>query len=581
MTGCLKGDPHQTIETFQNKVTTLRLLIEEKQRDFVLEGFDTDLSQFILTLKTKVDSLRMKVPEEITQIKSNEIFVIVPMGIPAMGKSFIRALFQAAIESHEGVTFSTISSGKIREKCIQEYMESSKIRDWDYAYQQTNWISRVNFAKSLSREMKTKSKCHVLFLDKNFPPNSIPGTFAEITKNALKTSQIRIIALVPECGTPFVINDDKRHRSFTYELSLPFLIQCLVRARNRVDHETLTGSLTKKVAIVLMMYNMYRNVRFDDFLTNGFDYIMRLPFTEENAFEVDDNMRLVVSKTLTAFRPGGLPNEHTIRDLVELIDQYAEILPNIDPTPKISSELSKLFDLGISGNSGLEEETKEPIRRKDEIISFEGKSIESEEEIQQNCKKGRPDLKNYKLPIYIGIDADAWFRPLLIPIVISCLREFADAYEHEDIVKDLQEIQNAAVLEYFSEVWTIVGGLHVTTFFLGGNNELEMSEEYREFAENKEINFVLTHIVYVPGHIICASADKFNPYIKIANKHPHMTLLTGKWTAKYSTDVLSSIPLESGINRYQISLKQGQLEAYSISLSSKIMVRGIAKTFFN
>eukprot|EP00358_Blepharisma_japonicum_P005319 CAMPEP_0202941804 /NCGR_PEP_ID=MMETSP1395-20130829/1947_1 /ASSEMBLY_ACC=CAM_ASM_000871 /TAXON_ID=5961 /ORGANISM="Blepharisma japonicum, Strain Stock R1072" /LENGTH=202 /DNA_ID=CAMNT_0049637399 /DNA_START=2612 /DNA_END=3217 /DNA_ORIENTATION=+ len=202
---------------------------------------------------------------------------------------------------------------------------------------------------------------------------------------------------------------------------------------------------------------MYRNVRFDDYLNDGFHYIMRLPFTEENAFELDENMRFVVAKTLTSFRPEGLPNENIIWDLVELIDQYADRLPKIDPVPKITSEVAKLFDFRKKGNSRFEEETKEPIRRKDEIIRVKEESVKSAEEIKQSHKKGRPEPKNYKLPIYIGIDADTWFRPLLVPMVISCLREFADVYEREDIVNDLQDIQNAALLgidpERFSEVW--------------------------------------------------------------------------------------------------------------------------------
>lgn len=366
--------------------------------------------------------------EEIVEVEDNskKIFIIVPMGIPAMGKSFVKEIFKAAFEA-KGSTFSVISSDIVRAECMKNYMKTSGNYDKENAFIKSNKSAKKLFNKLISKEMETKTQNHAIFLDKNHPPNSVPRLLEEINKYTHMKSSIKFIALVPEISKPLIIKDAKRDATYTYEISLSFINQCLLRIKNRHEHETLTGSLTHKTQVLLMMLNMYRDVHFDDYLDKGFNHILRIPFTEEEHFDVDEGLKENLSDALLRFNPDGLPNEHIVRDVVSSIENSLTIPPKVDAKPRIVAEVEKLFKKNYKK---IEEETKE-IHSK--IVKEESKIVP--------IKKNK--AKSHKLPTYIGVDVDKYLKPILIPHILSFLRELHTLYQDESILDDLQEISTA------------------------------------------------------------------------------------------------------------------------------------------
>jgi len=79
--------------------------------------------------------------------------------------------------------------------------------------------------KALEEESKTH---HILFLDKNFPPNAIGKLFTDIKAKARRVIKI---AVAPEI----------KEKLEQFPFSIPSIVQCLHWLINRADHYTLNN----------------------------------------------------------------------------------------------------------------------------------------------------------------------------------------------------------------------------------------------------------------------------------------------------------------------------------------------------
>lgn len=82
-----------------------------------------------------------------------------------------------------------------------------------------------------------------------------------------------------------------------------------MRVKDREYHETLTGSLEKRLSVVFMMFKMYRGIAdLDSYLSKrGFDYVMRFSFTDENISLPDARMLTVIPRVLADIAPNAMP----------------------------------------------------------------------------------------------------------------------------------------------------------------------------------------------------------------------------------------------------------------------------------
>ena len=83
--------------------------------------------------------------------------------------------------------------------------------------------------------------------------------------------------------------------------------------------------------------------------------------------------------------------------------------------------------------------------------------------------------------------------------------------------------------------------LHVTTLYIGHNASKIKTDYYKSFHDEIQFNVPLQTFLYVPGRIITAPVFFDSSPILIENAHPHITLKTGKWSAKNSNDLLEAL----------------------------------------
>lgn len=67
-----------------------------------------------------------------------------------------------------------------------------------------------------------------------------------------------------------------------YPFSTSYVVSCIKRILSREEHETLEGTESKRVNVLVNFANMFRNFAISDYnLSKYFDLAIRLPFTQE------------------------------------------------------------------------------------------------------------------------------------------------------------------------------------------------------------------------------------------------------------------------------------------------------------
>lgn len=115
------------------------------------------------------------------------------------------------------------------------------------------------------------------------------------------------------------------------------MIQCLLRIRDRENHETLTGNLAHKLSIVLMNYNFYNNFSFDGI--QSLDYGIVIPFTDENYSEIDENLENLIKHILLSINTQTNPNISIYQDLAAYILHFSYDFLHVDASDQLEAQL--------------------------------------------------------------------------------------------------------------------------------------------------------------------------------------------------------------------------------------------------
>lgn len=257
-------------------------------------------------------------------------YVFVPMGIPAMGKSMFVSTFQS-VSDELGASFTMICCDTIRARVIKEYIdEHGNEEDKETVYQKTGKKTNQIWFEEMENAVKPKSNISFVYLDKNHPPNGVKSTLAAIKRG---NSDAHMIALVPECDKLYV--DD-----VVYPMSLRLLVSCLLRVKDRENHETLYGSVNKRMSVVLMMFNLYRNVDFESVREHDL-ILFKLPFTDER-FEIQDrDIELTIKNALKSINPGQMPSEDTTNSVISILETSNIQLASVDMSQNLLNELRR------------------------------------------------------------------------------------------------------------------------------------------------------------------------------------------------------------------------------------------------
>jgi len=494
------------------------------------------------------------------------VLVIVPMGIPGMGKTYLVQRLEAEVVSL-GCSFSIVSSDQVRRGCMEEYMARTRTTDLEKAFDSTAKKAREVFYDRVKEGLRSSKQVHVLFIDKNHPPNAVSSTLKELSKIQPKgISKLELVALVPDCTQKFT--NSRGMGSSEYELSFTFLVQCLKRTIGRQEHETMVGSPAKKAAVVLMMFSMYRDVRFSDLLRQGFDHILRVPFTDESKVHYPEPLVDSIADILANLKPGSMPEEQDTQSIVTALN----FIPNqFSVVNSLGPVLTSLTDI-------VRRQAAPPLPPLQEPMQVDAPVARRQAE----------PLNLKQMPMYLGIDVELWLGPGLLGFLRSCLFALARTYtrdedlksDYEDLIADFYSTGYQSGLP-ISEKWQFPKSLHLTTKYIGPNKQAASSDPaVKSFRVNEEVSLCARLFAYVPQKIMCVLVDVLTADIPVANKFPHVTCLLGKWPAKCSNDVLNGISFEAEMNKQRATICGEEVTVYTIRLQPELAVKGLTKAFF-
>ena len=545
----LSTKPKDLQKRLNNQLDSIRNIRENCRAmypDYLVESDSEPLETTVQKIKAKLTPQEKPTsPQEPLTHSQNLLYVVLPIGIPAMGKSF---LINSLLREQLGCSLSVVSSDKVRAKCMEEYMQRNQKANKNTAFERTAKPARKQFFQQVAAALVSNHYPHIVFLDKNHPPNAIDFTLNEVRKNKPSQVNLKFVMLTPYCRDPFVLNRDSEFQQ-VYPFSLSMLVQCLLRARDRDLHETLEGDVYHKMAVVLMMFQLYQGFTLDQ-LGEGFDFRIEVPFTDED-HRVNPDLKDMVENVLNCFKPNTLPKKHQIVNLVETLMSFGSQFKQVNSSEQFVTGLRRVLH-------------------------------RVEESKTQKAKETKTAPK--KLPVYIGVDLEPQLSSLVFPLVLSALEELRLQFPSDKkLQKDLRELLETLPThfrggEYFAESWKFTNSLHMTSLFVGGNRSLVNSQEYLSFSEGDSHMLKLTHLVYVPRELVCSAAQVLTE-LKVANRVPHVTMMLAKSPAKTSNEVLAQVKLNGEVQSTEVSIRGKTKTAYCLPLQPKLMLKGLSKGF--
>ena len=473
-----------------------------------------------LSLAEIIDKIKLTA-EVSLQEPTNEVVLVVPMGIPGIGKSHI-CPYMKTISEDSGWHFSSISSDLITEEVMSEHTSKNPKLEKKLLFQKSYKKSKKLFEQTLSNLLAQKLDKHLIYLDKNHPPNAIYGLRETLNRSLCKETNLKMIALVPECKNFIELT------SSYLELSESLIYQCMLRLKNRVNHPTLDGSLEDKLKVFLIILSFYKNFSFESCISLGFYKVIKFPFTDETVTPSQEFVELL---------------HRNLKGTINLkaIARFIQKDPNTPtPTEQLPYLAQKLTEV-----------------------------------IPKNSKGHR------KSPLYLGIDFKDYFGTSVLPLVVSCLHQLNQLFpENSAVSNDLSQLTNTSSRAFsessmVSEKWSFTSNLHLTTFYIG-----KKLRPYGDFPEEMSVNCFLTHIVYVPEKIICAKAIVKDQGVKLNTKNPHVTLLKGKSKSRFSNEVLEALEDHSGVHHSEYTIRDERVSVFSMELSPFWYLKGVTKKYY-
>lgn len=148
---------------------------------------------------------------------------------------------------------------------------------------------------------KPSSSVHVIFIDKNHPPNGLDKTVSMINQNLPRDCVSKKLYLIPKIYSP--IKD--------YPFSTQFFLQCYYRLQKRVEHETLSNeNPILSTQVLFMFFKMFHRQLFGDNFQSDYnlDGFMEVPLTvEEPAVVIPKDIQAKMDEILKAFASGSKP----------------------------------------------------------------------------------------------------------------------------------------------------------------------------------------------------------------------------------------------------------------------------------
>jgi hypothetical protein len=178
-------------------------------------------------------------------------------------------------------SLSSLSSDALRKELVDKYREKNPGVEEREAFDKTAKTATIEFNRRLEKlvgdaDKPSNKPVHVIFVDKNHPPNALDKTIKSVKEKAPQGSKVRCLYMVPRILQKPVPG---------YPFSASFFMQCFYRIMKRDEHETLSNSdPVLAVSVLFMFFKFY----FKEGLNSTFladhelDGFMEVPLTVED-----------------------------------------------------------------------------------------------------------------------------------------------------------------------------------------------------------------------------------------------------------------------------------------------------------
>jgi len=491
----------------------------------------------------KEEEKKMEIEQHVQKLKpKKKVYVIVPIGMPGMGKTYFLEKFRKTVEGSSG-ELSIISSDIVRKECMDRLARSNKRLTFEQLYEKTGKDARNLFNDRLrdlisKSDQRKKCKAHFIFIDKNHPPNAIKGTL-DLIRGSSYHLDLEIVALTPKMkDRESVMRYDEEGKSHQYPFSTNFFFTCFDRVQQRKEHETLPGSGAKTAGVLIMFLHMFRNVNLtsESLASNGFHKHFEVPFTNETGDAViPEDLMEALYNVLRATKPGEKCEDQGLVNTLNENYEKAEVKFANPEAGFVEECVEKFFQEQIQPNLAKIPEITED--QDEDYVDVNGKK----ERIEDPRTSGN-EYNPSSLPLYLGLFAmeDPSFE--VKEYILRGLELLSKTYPYERaLVNNYNELKDgtASNLTYSTT-------FHITTLYIGNNFKKKETEYFKSFRENVVIDLDIVGFVIVPNKVVAAICYPDQSIIKIDNRFPHITLMKGQWPPKSSNDVMEALFGRSG-----------------------------------
>ena len=494
------------------------------------------------------------------EIKHPVCLIMVILGIPGMGKTFLKPVIQkVAVDS--GFEFYYLSSDEIRNRCIIEYQRKNPTADREKAFSNTFKQANITFLKELTTKIKSSASSLFIYLDKNQTPTGFQNFQQQLENSEIKNTSIQMISLWHKTNLPITLPGR------FYEFSVELLVVCIKRSLTR-EHLTLFGDKAKITSIVFGIFSCFNNHCYDSyFQSRKVKHLIQVPFIDESKIIIPQVIREKIMMKIENLRDG-FEIDPELEELAIMILDLE--LGEYDATSAIRAELEKVMQPYIKSLKRIEDKKLEEAEKLHQ---------DAKERKRKNKQEKKVDKRGFhKPPTYIGIKAEKPIRPIVLDFVLEKMARVLEYFEDGAVRRDIEQIQ--FLKQDRNSAWKHPISYHVTSMFIGRAAEKLKSQQFCNFKCGLEIQLHITHFVYSPSLIACAKAQVISPLVEIENKIPHITLLLGKKPAVFSNTILQHVNFDQDFFSGHFEDQGCRNIIYSYKLPEPLFIVGKTKYFY-
>jgi len=469
--------------------------------------------------------------------RTRKVYVIVPITIPGMNKELFFKPFERIVKE-QGFEFSFIANKLIKKDAQDRVSNNPKYRHLpaDKLKRQADFLARDLFQEKLTFLIKKKlnpGQHHFVYIEKNHPPGSWKKTLNLIT-DASGNNEVEIIALVP-LSTEEGLNFTSNQETVSFPFSIELFMKCLDTVQKRKDHETLSGSGSESIGILLEFLDFYKDVSIDEKslkktkLKYGFDRAVYIPF-------MSPTQKIVVPSKIKETLISALQYEKGSSEREKFSDDLNSLYENSDITfeePDEETVSDYIYDflesLQLLKKSEIQIQNKPKPKEQTEVIEENKSSLNepAKEVVPEQAFEFKYDPTKQKTPLYLGVFPKSFSAPESKQYITQALNILSKSFP-ENNLQDLNSLK-------------LVEKPHLVALRIGQDKKKLQSPFYKNFKEKISVQIKLAACIIIPGKLILGLCLPGQILVEIEDDYPYLILSEQNWDPSETNQLLINL----------------------------------------